>query len=59
MFMVVLKNLDKSDLIKEAAVTGLQETIDHIHDFADHKATITLSELTIQPFDFDHEDNCI
>ena len=43
MLTVVFKNLDKSDLVKDAVVTRLQETIDRFPDLARHKMTVTLS----------------
>ncbi|MDZ4660214.1 MAG: HPF/RaiA family ribosome-associated protein [Pseudomonadota bacterium] len=43
MFTVVFKNLDKSDLTKEAVITRLQETIDRFPDLVGHKITVTLS----------------
>ena len=43
MFTVVFKNLDKSNLTKEAVITRLQETIDRFPDLAGHRMTVTLS----------------
>ena len=43
MITVVFKNLDKSNLTKEAVITRLQETIDRFPDLAGHRMTVTLS----------------
>ncbi len=43
MVMVVFKNLDKSNLIKETVITRLQDTTDRFPDLAGHRITVTLS----------------
>ena len=43
MITVVFKNLDKSNLTKEAVITRLQEGIERFPDLEGHRITVTLS----------------